>query len=237
MTPCLDLTGSQFGFLTVLERAGTCLHGNRLHSTWLCLCACGRAREFRRKQLVEGRKRYCAVRFHEDAARAAYSAASRARWEAIERGPPVNVEHKLTYGSWDSMRQRCGPGGDYERFGITVCDRWAASFLDFLADMGPRPSSAHSIDRIDTFGDYEPGNCRWATTREQSENKRNTRWIEWRGERRKLIAVCRELDADLSRVSVRLALGWSVERALTEPVITRGPYIKRQIVSADAGQR
>jgi hypothetical protein len=88
--------------------------------------------------------------------------------------------HKSEYQAWMNMKDRCGRSTrrgahNYVGRGIAVCDRWSGSFESFLADMGPKPSPVHSLDRIDNDKGYEPGNCRWATRDEQSRNtRRNT---------------------------------------------------------------
>jgi len=92
------------------------------------------------------------------------------------------------YAAWARMIQRCTNKNlpkypSYGGRGIRVCDRWRFDFLAFLGDMGQRPSVAHSLDRIDVNGNYEPGNCRWATALEQQSNKTTSRYVEVGGER------------------------------------------------------
>lgn len=97
------------------------------------------------------------------------------------RGRKFYEEHGMTdtpeYYSWKCMKDRCfyvkNPAySDYGGRGIKVCEKWFNSFTAFYEDMGPRPSSSHTIDRINGDGDYEPNNCRWATKLEQSINQR-----------------------------------------------------------------
>lgn len=101
------------------------------------------------------------------------------------------------YRIWKHMRARCSNPhdkrfNDYGGRGIKVCARWD-DFELFRKDMGPRPSPAYSIERLDVNGDYEPGNCVWATMKEQARNKRSTSYIIIDGEKRKLMDVAEEL--------------------------------------------
>jgi hypothetical protein len=124
-----------------------------------------------------------------------------------------NRERKIHY----DMLRRCYDSShksfhDYGGRGIQVCERWKASFESFLADLGPRPTPQHSVDRIDNNGNYEPGNCRWATASIQTSNRRNNIIVEFQGismtlaeaSRRSGIAKetlrCRYLNAPVERL-------------------------------------
>jgi hypothetical protein len=124
------------------------------------------------------------------------------------------------YKTWSMMRNRCrNPRAQNFKYyggrGITVCERWA-SFANFITDMGPPPSRAHSIDRIDNDGNYVPGNCRWATQSQQTRNARRSRMVTFDGMTKSLMQWAEDLSMPYTMLHQRLTtLKWSVERAFT----------------------
>lgn len=130
------------------------------------------------------------------------------------------------YQSWNHMRIRCtDPTCDsYARYGgrgITVCERWANSFSEFVADVGRRPGDGYCIERIDNDGNYEPGNVRWATATEQARNRSNNRPVEYEGVTRPLSVWAEECGIARHTLRMRIERGWSVRDALTVPVQRR----------------
>ena len=144
-----------------------------------------------------------------------------------ERASNASRVHGLSRTSmhniWWAMLQRCLSKNvkaykDYGGRGITVCDRWML-FVNFLEDMGPRPSKDHTLDRVDNDGPYSPENCRWATRAEQANNRRSSRLIEFNGKTQTMAQWGKELGIHPDTIWSRLdQYKWSVQKALTEPV-------------------
>lgn len=131
------------------------------HSYWHCTCKCGSVKIVAERSLLSGRSKSCGC-YRKTVTGGLFR----------KHGLTGTSEHT----AWSAMRQRChdpksNSYANYGGRGITVCDRWR-SFDKFLVDMGPKPSSNHSLDRIDVNGNYDPANCRWATALEQSKNRR-----------------------------------------------------------------
>jgi hypothetical protein len=105
---------------------------------------------------------------------------------------------------------------DYGGRGITICEQWRGDFNQFLRDMGECPAG-HSLERVNRDGDYEPGNCKWATAVEQGRNKRNNRFLTFNGVTKAASAWAEEYGLNPRLVYSRLAKGWPVEKVLTTP--------------------
>lgn len=153
------LIGRRFGRLLVTARS-------QRRASWVCACDCGTVKSCRTDHLVHGKIVSCGCYGKErtiemNKQRARHGRSHEARGSA--------------YASWRSMRDRCNAPNnpEYSNYGgrgIRICQRWD-SFKAFVADMGERPPGT-SIDRIDVNGNYEPGNCRWATSVQQNRNRR-----------------------------------------------------------------
>lgn len=161
--------GSRFGRLVVIGKAPT---DSQFHKRFICRCDCGNERINQDRALIDGRVKSCGCWRNEIAKVVAKAVHTR---HGLSESP--------TWNSWRMMRVRCywksyRKWKDYGGRGIKVCDRWRGSFENFLADMGKRPGTDFSIDRIDVNGHYEPGNCRWATAKTQQNNRRR---IELKG--------------------------------------------------------
>ena len=164
--------GDRFGKLVVI-----CIGLKRNHNKGasLCICDCGQQKLVQNAYLSGGRTKSCGC-LSVDVARA----------RMITHGESHTARE---YAVWKEMRQRCGNPlaksfADYGGRGITVCDRWQV-YQNFLLDMG-RCQIGLSINRINNDGNYEPGNCHWATNEDQANNRRSTRWFEWNGHKRNI---------------------------------------------------
>ena len=196
--PLYDLAGRRFGRLAVMTYVPS--------ARWLCRCDCGVEKVITSGALRRGYTNSCGC----------------LRRETMRK---LRTKHggasTPTYRVWLGMKQRCDNPNEkfyahYGGRGIVVCKRWQ-KFENFLADMGPKPDGAHSIDRKDNNGDYKPSNCRWSTWVEQANNKRNNRVLEYQGRRQTVSEWARELGLKASTLHRRLGIGWSAADVLTRP--------------------
>jgi hypothetical protein len=204
----IDRTGVKYGRLTAIELAPKPKGESRVK--WVCKCDCGSVVTVCSLRLGCGQTQSCGCLCKERTSQAKKTHGCSGGGSS-EYGVWLNMKSRCTHKSVDSYHLYGGRG-------IKVCDRWLNSFENFLEDMGPRPSKNHSIERKDSNGNYEPGNCKWADRFEQANNKRNNRPITHNGETLNLFQWAHKYKIHPKRLHARLKSGWSMERALT-PVI------------------
>ena len=201
----IDLTGKKYGRLTVLKKDGHI--GGKI--AWLCKCDCGNTKRMIGSNLGRLSNSCGCVRTS----------------KFIERSTKHGYSNERLYYIWIHMKQRCSDPKDikYKNYGgrgITVCKEWENSFEKFYNwSIENKYSSELTLDRKDNNGNYSPENCRWATVKEQNNNKRNNRLVSYNG---KTMTVSQwaeisgiRYDTLLSRIKV---LKWDIEKAIKTPV-------------------
>lgn len=197
-----NLAGLTIGSWKVVSRAE---NGTGGRTRWRCLCACGTEKIVPSCHLKSGKSVSCGcVRPSGD------------KHPAFKHGG--KRDHARMYRTWCNIIQRCenpaNPGyADYGGRGIKICARWRNDFVAFMEDMGPRPSPAHTVDRRNNDGNYEPANCRWADRKTQSRNRRGRHYVTIKGETMPLSAAVERFGGNYGTIKWRLRIGQSVEEA------------------------
>lgn len=142
--------------------------------------------------------------------------------------PTHGLSRTPEYRAWQTMRLRCNEPSnpaykDYGARGIKVCDRWLDSPANFLADMGPKPTPTHEIDRRDNNQGYSPENCRWVTRSVNDRNRRSNRMIDYLGEVQALAHWCERFGIARDTAKKRLDAGWTAEETFTIPTRAKAP--------------
>lgn len=208
----IDLVGMRFERLTVIERAPS----NSKKAYWLCFCDCGNKKIVCGDSLVRGSVKSCGCLHREQAA-------IQGKNNTIHGGSRRTEPKERLFRIWGNMRDRCRREKcpaykNYGGRGISICEEWNdySVFRDWAYSHGY--SDSLSIDRIDVNGNYEPSNCRWVTAKEQANNTRRSRYITYNGYTKTMAAWAEEVGISYSTLNGRICRGWTVERALTEPL-------------------
>jgi hypothetical protein len=213
-----NISGQRFGLLTVLRISHRFAARGYPHTFWLCQCDCGTIKAVKSSSLLKKKQptRSCGC--------------LRYKSYAKTHGATVNYQETREYVTWKNMKGRClipssSSFHDYGGRGIKICERWIKGeegltpFECFLSDMGHKPSTKHSIERIDCNGDYTPENCRWALRLEQARNTRRTHWIKYDGRTTAFSELCASYGIHDCVVRRRLVRGWELKRALETPLL------------------
>ena len=202
----ISLATSKFNMMIVIEEASPYIKPSGLREKMVkCKCDCGNIKTVRYSHLKTGRVKSCGCLQRKLASK-----------RMTKHGECNSDEYK----AWAQMKSRCY-NKNYTNFklwggrGIVVCDKWRASFGNFLKDMGRKPSKKHSLDRINNDKGYSLDNCRWATRVEQSRNQSRNNIIEFAGTKKCLQEWSECTGINRGTISSRLRRGWSINKSLT----------------------
>lgn len=214
-----DLTGLKFERLTVIERVE---NDKRGAARWRCKCICGGETITSSAHLKSGHTKSCGCYSKEVAKNKAYKNEYFYKHGLFSNKDYVRISHIL-----NTMKKRCyNPNSsNYKNYGgrgITVYEKWREkengllNFYKWAMDNGYEENL--TIDRIDVNGNYEPNNCRWATAKEQANNKTNNRFITYNGETYTVTQWAEKINIKPRVLLDRIRRNWSVERAFNQPV-------------------
>lgn len=200
----VDRTGLRYGQLTVIAYLGKIPGKTKLH--WLCQCDCGEQARVTSSNLVTGHTTSCGC----------------AHRKILQQRRVYSLDMQEEYKIWRGIKQRTGPnrGARNARYAnVPLCTRWATSFDAFITDMGKRPSSKHSIERLDNNLGYCPENCVWASAKQQANNRSTNVFLEYQGVTQTLAQWAEQLNIASFTLRARIfKYGWPVNKAFTTPV-------------------
>lgn len=203
---------TRFGRLTVEREAAP----HKSYRKARCRCDCGTVVDVFTFSLTGGKTQSCGC-LHSERARIRTAAVGKANRKHGKTGTP---EYQALRAAIDRCERK--ESHAYNRYGgrgITVCDRWRHSFEAFYADMGPKPSKRHTLERVNNERGYDPSNCEWRLWEPQNRNRRNTVMVEWRGMTVPLSKIAARAKIDYGNLHRRVfKLGWDLERAIRQPL-------------------
>lgn len=207
-----DLTGQKFGKLTVVSYIGKIHETKHSETYWMCLCECGNKKAIRRDKLIQGITKSCGC---------------------IKTGRKVLHGESKTrlYRIYDHMRRRCEntKSHAYKNYGgrgIKVCKEWRESFLEFSKwAKAAGYTDTLTIDRINVNGNYEPSNCRWVGCKEQANNKRDTIYLVYKGQKVSITNLAEELNVPRHIIYKKVRKGWDSQKIINS-IIGEREFIK-----------
>lgn len=211
--------GHKFGKLTLLETFRAKRPNGKVRKMARCLCECGNEHIAELCNLPTGNTRWCKA-----CANKYKSSHAKTHGHSYICKSASKIEKKCYY-TWQAIKHRClnkndERYGDYGGRGITLCEEWH-NYESFLRDMGLPPTKAHQIDRKDNEKGYYADNCRWVTNIENARNKRNSRFIEYAGERKTLAEWVELTGIQRKTITTRIDRGWTVGQALGKETVIK----------------